>query len=118
MNTLSTEQRATLQGSLEQEKKNLEKRLAELKIQDPFNDPERLIDNASNDTEANEESTHDRYAAMMREITMKLTDISEALARINDGTYGTCANCGKPVGVERIAAIPTAKFCVACGNKR
>ncbi len=118
MNTLSAQQQATLQTNLEQEKQSLKKRLAELKTQDPFSDPGRLIDNASSDTEANEESTHDRYAAMMREITMKLDDIAAALARINDGTYGTCANCGKFIGVERLAAIPTAKYCVICGSKR
>jgi RNA polymerase-binding protein DksA len=38
--------------------------------------------------------------------------IDEALARIDDGTYGICAVCGKPIPEERLDAIPYATLCV------
>jgi RNA polymerase-binding transcription factor DksA len=41
-----------------------------------------------------------------------LEDVEAALGRIDDGTYGTCAVCGKPIGVERLRAIPWARFCI------
>jgi DnaK suppressor protein len=40
--------------------------------------------------------------------------INDALKRIEDGTYGICANCGKPIGEERLAAIPWATHCIDC----
>ena len=43
-----------------------------------------------------------------------LTAIDEALKRIEDGTYGICAICGKPIGEERLAAIPWATHCIDC----
>jgi RNA polymerase-binding protein DksA len=41
-----------------------------------------------------------------------LTEIDAALKRIDDGTYGTCAVCGKPIGAERLEARPWATLCI------
>ena len=43
-----------------------------------------------------------------------LAEIDEALQRIDDGTYGQCARCGKPIDEERLKAMPTAKYDAAC----
>lgn len=40
--------------------------------------------------------------------------IGLALARIANGTYGTCANCGADIPAERLAAQPVATRCLAC----
>jgi len=40
--------------------------------------------------------------------------IRAALARIDKGTYGTCANCGTEIAPERLAAQPVATRCLAC----
>jgi DnaK suppressor protein len=37
-----------------------------------------------------------------------------ALARLNDGTYGVCERCGKPIGKLRLQAFPRATLCVSC----
>jgi DnaK suppressor protein len=37
-----------------------------------------------------------------------------ALARIEQGTYGTCANCGADIPAARLAAHPIATRCMAC----
>ena len=39
-------------------------------------------------------------------------EIDEALARLDEGTYGTCAVCGKLIPEERLAAIPYATLCI------
>jgi len=44
----------------------------------------------------------------------KLTAIDEALLRIEDGTYGTCEECGKKIHKERLKIMPFARNCVAC----
>ena len=40
--------------------------------------------------------------------------IRAALARIDNGTYGTCANCGAEIGAERLEAQPVATRCIKC----
>jgi DnaK suppressor protein len=40
--------------------------------------------------------------------------VSEALKRMDDGTYGLCLQCDRPIAAKRLAALPWAAFCVAC----
>ena len=42
-----------------------------------------------------------------------LAQVRVALAKTQDGTYGTCEVCGKPIGEERLQARPWAVRCVA-----
>jgi DnaK suppressor protein len=43
-----------------------------------------------------------------------LAEIDAALARIDDGVYGTCGRCGGQVGAERLEALPWATKCIDC----
>jgi DnaK suppressor protein len=43
-----------------------------------------------------------------------LADIDQALLRIEEGSYGTCARCGKPIDERRLEALPTARYDAAC----
>ena len=43
-----------------------------------------------------------------------IEEIDEALGRIEDGTYGQCSRCGKPLDEERLEAMPTAKYDAEC----
>jgi DnaK suppressor protein len=43
-----------------------------------------------------------------------LTQIDAALRRIDEGTFGTCANCGRPIAEERLEARPWASLCIDC----
>jgi RNA polymerase-binding transcription factor DksA len=43
-----------------------------------------------------------------------LAEISDALERMDAGTYGLCEDCGSPIPGERLVALPAARFCVAC----
>lgn len=40
--------------------------------------------------------------------------IRAALRRIADGSYGECLDCGDPIDLRRLTAVPTAAFCAAC----
>lgn len=46
-----------------------------------------------------------------------LAQIDRALARIADGTYGTCTRCGAPIPDGRLEAMPKAELCVACKER-
>ena len=43
-----------------------------------------------------------------------IQDIDDALSRIENGTYGQCVRCGKPLYEERLKAMPTAKYGPKC----
>ncbi|MFI6655348.1 TraR/DksA family transcriptional regulator [Streptomyces sp. NPDC050523] len=43
-----------------------------------------------------------------------LKEIDEAFARIEDGTYGICLGCAKPVPAERLEILPYTRHCVPC----
>ncbi len=45
-----------------------------------------------------------------------LRSIERALKRIDEGTYGLCAKCGKPIPVERLEAVPVTTKCINCKN--
>ncbi len=46
-----------------------------------------------------------------------LAAIDAALARIEDGTYGTCVNCGAQIPEERLEARPWAPLCIDCKRR-
>lgn len=46
-----------------------------------------------------------------------LTHIDQALERVEQGTYGICPDCEKPIPRERLLAVPTATRCVPCKEK-
>lgn len=43
-----------------------------------------------------------------------MDQVERAIARIEGGTYGQCANCGKSIEAARLKALPHASLCIAC----
>jgi DnaK suppressor protein len=43
-----------------------------------------------------------------------IADIDQALLRIEEGSYGQCARCGKLIDERRLEALPTARYDAAC----
>ena len=43
-----------------------------------------------------------------------LLQIEEALRRIDSGAFGSCSSCSKPIGEQRLDAIPWARYCIDC----
>ena len=43
--------------------------------------------------------------------------IEEALASLEEGTYGACAECGAEISEKRLQALPFARFCIECQSK-
>jgi len=46
-----------------------------------------------------------------------LYSIDEALKRIEEGTYGSCLQCGKAIAKKRLTAVPHTELCIECQNK-
>lgn len=47
-----------------------------------------------------------------KNLDAKLRDVERALAKLDEGSYGTCDVCGSPIGTERLEAIPWAVRCM------
>jgi len=47
-----------------------------------------------------------------------LIQVEDALQRIEDGTYGKCRDCGRPIEPARLEAVPWAAYCLEDQAKR
>ena len=115
MRTIDTEH---FRKRLEDEKARLQHAVGFLERENPGSIGDELgelseggVDNHLGDTAT---ATFDRELdeGLEEGAQQTLADIDAALARIEDGTYGTCAVCGKPIAVERLEAIPWASLCI------
>ena len=43
-----------------------------------------------------------------------VADIDQALLRMDEGSYGICGRCGRPIDERRLEALPTARYDAAC----
>lgn len=55
-----------------------------------------------------------RDLALRDRADQQLALIDAALARLDDGTFGTCVRCGRPIAAERLEALPWAPRCIDC----
>lgn len=47
----------------------------------------------------------------------RLHDVTDALKRIEDGTYGICEGCEEPILKKRLEVFPAARYCIKCQSK-
>ena len=118
MTSIDTER---FREALLDERKRVEHALATLRDQHPGTLDEEAEETAASDNHMAETAT----ATLGREIDYTLgensgqvlADIDSALQRIDDGTYGTCVNCGQEIPVQRLEAHPTASLCIDCKRR-
>ena len=60
----------------------------------------------------------DAHANLIDRAESRLRLIDEALARVDNGTYGICADCGDEIGLQRLKVLPFAVRCVDCESRR
>jgi len=60
----------------------------------------------------------DRDLEIARNEADLLDQVEAALVRIEDGTYGRCLECDRPIDESRLAAMPHAGLCVECARER
>lgn len=54
--------------------------------------------------------------ALRDNVRCQLEEINEALTRIDEGKYGVCATCLKPIEADRLVVRPYSTLCMACQN--
>ena len=58
----------------------------------------------------------DEQLAIARNEEQLLEQVEEALQRIEDGVFGKCQDCDRPISHERLEAIPYAAQCIQCAQ--
>lgn len=60
---------------------------------------------------------NDAVFEVVNNASASLDQIEKAIEKIEKGTYGTCEDCGLPITVERLKALPFATQCIECRRK-
>lgn len=55
-----------------------------------------------------------RDLALRDRAVQHLVQVDAALARLDDGTFGTCIRCGREIAPARLEALPWASHCIDC----
>jgi DnaK suppressor protein len=102
---------------LEQERERAIRQLRDLGVApEPENSPGRsdppvVLDEG----DAAQASERQDVSVMTRErVAARINQLTAALERIVEGTYGTCELCGGPIEAGRLAALPEAATCKRC----
>jgi DnaK suppressor protein len=105
---LVSENHADKRPLLEEERANLLRRIDELTVGGEV-DLEFDDDFADRGQVASERGENHSLADVLQ---AQLDLVDGALARFDEGTYGTCAVCGNAIGAERLEAIPATDRCI------
>jgi DnaK suppressor protein len=114
------------QAELDEVRENLEADATRLRaeIADAESDIADLLQGAG--AEGGEDTADTGAKAFEREHEMSLAashreilgQVERALRTIENGTYGVCESCGKPIGKARLQAFPRATLCLACKQRQ
>ncbi len=99
---------------LEQERDELTARLTELGFGDSagLEYDQNFADSSQVTAERGEAEA---LAATLKET---LVEVEHALAKMDEGTYGTCEGCGNAIAAPRLEAMPAARLCMEGASRR
>jgi DnaK suppressor protein len=102
---------ASLRRELEAEHARLR---AEIEAQGaaPDSDDVRFADDPNFADRSHSTEERSRAIALVRTLRTTLREVDHALARVEEGSYGTCERCGNPIAIERLEALPWATLCI------
>ena len=70
---------------------------------------------ANGDSSTRSASEQDEIESVLRQrVQTRLATIVAALARLDNGEYGECVSCRRPISYGRLAVMPEATHCIAC----
>jgi DnaK suppressor protein len=104
-----------LRARLESERKRLTEEMEQLKTSmRPADERREGSPFGKREEEATESYELERRLTLEKSIREQLAAVEHALQKFEDGTYGLCDNCGKPIPPERLEALPQATLCLDC----
>ena len=116
MNGLEPGQLALLQQALEQRRRALESQEGEEVLAGARDLPVQEVETSPAD-KATVRLLNDLALEAAGHNAAQLRTIRQALARIAEGSYGSCEDCGNGIGFSRLQARPDARLCISCQTR-
>ena len=111
--TVEEQKAAELRAALELQRDNLR-----MEIEEQGGDPDS--DDADIDVErgfadsAHATAERARTLSVMKALRANLRWVNRGITKMDLGTYGMCERCARPIGIERLEALPWAILCIDC----
>ena len=113
-----TEKYEHLRSYLESEKKRLLEELEQVEVNVRPADVRREGSPfGKREEEATESLELEKRLAVEKQAKDHLAEVEHALHKFEEGTYGLCDSCGKPIAPDRLEALPQASLCIDCKAK-
>ncbi|HZJ51542.1 MAG TPA: TraR/DksA C4-type zinc finger protein [Actinomycetota bacterium] len=107
----------SIRTSLESERASLERQLLDSGASVEGDQVEVSFDEGFADS-AQATSELSELIAHVEQLHSTHSEVVAALTRLDEGGYGVCESCGDRIASERLEALPTARLCLACKQKR
>lgn len=106
-----------IRAGLTEELQRVEKQLRDHGIEPAGDQVNVSVDEGFADS-AQATAERGEFLALVDQLRSHRSQVLAALRRMDEGTYGKCESCGRPIPLERLEAIPTTTLCVACKQQR
>lgn len=114
MRHLTAGQHALLETALQQQLQALDRRLAEQLGGESRAEHAHAVLEQDGDDAPQRDAERELDLARSDRATVSLGELSRALARMADGQYGLCSDCGTEIPFDRLKVEPWAERCVPC----
>lgn len=112
---MATTNSKLIRSRLEVEKKRLTEELAQLTASvRPVEERREGSPFGKREEEATESLELEKRLALENRLQGLLDEVARALKKLDEGTYGKCDVCGKPIDPARLEALPQANLCLTC----
>ena len=111
---------------MEKERVEFFRELLNERLKTLLEEAEKTVSGMTNDKDTFPDPTDRANLETDRNFLLRIRDrerklilkIKDALARIEDGTFGICEECGEEIDIKRLAVNPLARYCIACKTKK
>jgi len=104
-----------LKSRLEAERKRLGEELEQLEASaNPMDERREGSPFGKREEEATEALELEKRLVLEKRVKDQIAVVEHALHKFEEGTYGFCDSCGKPIDPARLEAIPEASLCINC----
>jgi RNA polymerase-binding protein DksA len=105
-----------LRAALEEHRSNLRREIQEQGA-DPDSDEVRLLGDSGFADRSHSTEERSRTISVVAALRSNLNEVERALSKMQDGTYGLCEQCGRPIPPERLEALPWATLGIDCKQR-
>ena len=117
----SREELATIRKKLEDERADLQKQIAEIDEESFEGTQSDITGEVGLDDDFADAGTatfdRERALSIQNNIRDLIDQMTRAIERIDDGNYGVCERCGRPIDGARLKALPHALLCMDCKRR-